>query len=164
MSADPIIDYMLSPGGRDSGNEPIGFEDWQAEVRDEISDFTPGETEATSDNQDIIGDSTGDTVKEKMNALVSATNKAFYKMQLTLNEHGRDGAREMVLKDGYSVKAANETFTMLHEVMNTENGARAIGEVGKLVDHHPELVNAYLNLYDPSPEVADELDRRGVLE
>jgi hypothetical protein len=163
LSDDPMVDYMLSPGGRGSDNTPTGFGEWEADVRDEVEGFEPGEAMPTSDNQDIIGDSTGESVNEKMRSLISATNRAFYKMQLANKEHDREGVREMVIKDGYSMKAANETFTMMHEVMNTANGARAIGEVGKLVDHHPELVNAYLNLYDPSSEIADELERRGVL-
>jgi len=154
-----VRDYMLqTPDGT-----PVGASEWFEDITEEVGDFTPGETDASSNNQDVIGTPTGDTVREQMQSLVNATNRAFLKQQKALSEYDQDGAREMVIKTGYSMKAANETFTQLHEVMNLENSASAIGEVGKLVDHHPELLNAYLNIYDPSPTVQEELERRGVL-
>jgi hypothetical protein len=144
-------------------NQPVGFDEWREDVVGEVESFEPGGSNASSDAQGIIGTSTGDTVEDQMNALVDAANRAFFKQQKTLDEYGEDATREMVQKTGYSTKAANETFTQLHEVMNLDNPASAIGEVGKLVDHHPQLLNAYLNLYDPSPTVQEELERRNVL-
>lgn len=156
---DAVSRYMLS----NPSNIPIGFSDWRDDVVEEVENFTPGEVDASSDAQDIIGTATGDTVQEQMNELVNTVNRAFFKQQVALDRHGEDGTREMVQKTGYSTKAASETFTMLHEVMNLENPASAIGEVGKLVDHHPEMLNAYLNIYEPSETVQEELERRGVL-
>jgi len=156
---DAVRRYMLStPSG-----EVVGEDNWRNDVVEEVEAFTPGETDASSNAQDIIGTSTGGTVEERMQALVDSVNRAFFKQQVALDQHGKDATREMVQKTGYSTKAASETFTMLHEVMNLNNPAAAIGEVGKLVDHHPQMLNAYLNIYEPSGIVREELERRGVL-
>lgn len=138
----------------------------------------------TNDNLEIVGvakqpDSIGDlpiTKDDANEALIEAANLAWMKSAFAISNHYHtDGKRVESYKSdipytwrAYSTKNPVEMLTTLTEIMLSDN---EIGHkktmpgatlVRKLDDDFPGLMEAWIEVFEPSEPVKDELDKMGI--
>ena len=87
-----------------------------------------------------------ETSEEKMDNLVSAVNRAWYKQAKMMENEPEDyDSNVYTIGSQYSATNAHETMAKAHEVL--QNGDQLAAS--QLVEEHPYLVAAYVELFEP---------------
>jgi len=94
-----------------------------------------------------------ETWEEKVDEFASQANRAYYKMY---QRKANEGVEEPIL-DGYSTTTADEVPSQVHETFQSPSGS-AVERAPEIAELYPRLTAAYLEMFDPSPEVAAELE------
>lgn len=127
-------------------------------------DTISGKRNSTPDNwredppdpDDWLGTESYDDPDEAMRNLGDKVNKAWYRQAAATREHGTRDASKYSILGGYSAKQAHETMSRIHHVM-TPGGAdtgRKVSDEKRaeaamaLVKYHPDLLEAYRNVYE----------------
>jgi len=107
--------------------------------------------ESPPDADDWIGEQSFDDHEEAARNLADKVNKAWYRQAAATREHGPKEAKKFRIKSGYSAKNAHETMSRVHEVMRRATGPEEQAKNLKtLVRYHPDLLEAYRNVYELS--------------
>jgi hypothetical protein len=155
-------DYGVRNGDAEAGElRYTGAADVQA-VAKGYSDIeaTPGRPPESRFTQDGAGTTVdeyretldADSWEDRTDAFASEVNRAFYKMQLKY--HRED--TEAPIIDGYSSTTADEVPSQMHELFQTDSSGKA-GQAREVADTYPRLTASYLELFDPSAPVAEQL-------
>jgi hypothetical protein len=93
-------------------------------------------------------------LEDKVENLVSAVNRAWYK-QAKQFETSSDIFDNMsyYIGSGYSATNAHETMAQTHQVMQDGDTLA----VTNMIDRHPSLVAAYVELFDVSESAAETI-------
>lgn len=104
---------------------------------------------------------TPETVEDEVGNLLSACNRAWYKQAKTCedNPEGADASRRKI-GSFYSTTNAHETLAMTNEVMQTPDD-HTLYEYESVVDEHPPLVAAYLELFEVPAKTKHFLKQAG---
>lgn len=104
------------------------------------------------DPDDHLGTQSFDNPEDAMENLADKVNKSWYRQAVATREHGatRSVQDEYALKSGYSTKQAHETMSRIHELMRADDISNTeMAEAARtLVTTHPDLLEAYRNVYD----------------
>lgn len=95
--------------------------------------------------------------EEKVENLMRAVNRSWYK-QAKVHEATSDPVerQKVVMDTGYSATNAHETMAQLHHVMQTPTESNK-QRSEDIFDEHPWLVLAYMDIWEPSPEILEEM-------
>lgn len=89
-----------------------------------------------------------DDPEEAMRVLADRVNRAWYRQAAATREHGERRAAALNIKSGYSAKNAHETMSRIHEVMRSGSSTgKDLEGLRSLVRHHPDLLEAYRQVY-----------------
>lgn len=103
-----------------------------------------------------------ETTAEKVENLVLACNRSWYKQAKILEEYANGNRSafnvyDQLIGGNYAASNAHETMAKLHETLQSDNSHTA-QDAKDLPDAHPWLLHAYLALFEPSEKA------KGVLE
>lgn len=142
-------------------NTNKGFSDAETARQRGVTQFV--DTPDTGAIQNARAEAVNKDAEGKIEQLVSEANRAFFKMHVADKEVGRETAREYTVGSEYSSTNAHEVLSKLHETMQSQNPPKTSAEARKLSRHHPRLVGTYLSLFEPSEEMAQDLqDKAGI--
>lgn len=168
---------MLHVENSDGDLQPIGAAEWRDDVIEELEEDygievpqsrLPGGRTDPIDESDEFHDETFEATRK----LASEANKALFKQQEVINNatqtdsvvDGLAATRQMketvIGHGGYSSTYAGETITRTGDVLQTPAGDDTIPPktIKQLQDHHPDLVEAYREVYEVSDHVKQYLD------
>jgi len=113
------------------------------------------------DADDELGERDPSGPRERRDQFARAVNAAWYRQAKAASEIGEDQAAPLALRDGYSAKQGHETISRVHELHRQDDiseGER-IELAETLVSYHPELLDAYSNLYEMDDDMKDIYNR-----
>jgi hypothetical protein len=113
------------------------------------------------DAGDVLGTQEFDDNEAAFRNFIDKVNKSWYRMAAASRELGPNEAADLAMKGGYDAKNAHETLARVNEVMRTSDDqplqkARAMQS---LVRYHPDLLEAYRNVYEIPDQQATMLNR-----
>lgn len=123
----------------------------------EIEDAAGDTDTRTVDHLDIGGAATGleepdaESLEpeEAVEQLFEDVNRAWYSMA-SKREKGASRSRVGSIGSTYSESNAHETMSMTHETMQA---GRSPSDAAVLMDKHPDLLESYLNVFEPDDDV-----------
>jgi hypothetical protein len=109
--------------------------------------------EDPADADDWLGTMDPEDHEDAVRNLGEYVNKAWYRQAAASREHGanRETRKKYAIDSGYSAKQAHETWSRIHEVMRPTSDLsndEMADSAYTLVTRHPDLLEAYRNVYD----------------
>lgn len=107
---------------------------------------------------------------DKYERLIEASNIAFMEMALQASQldENEDVSNVNTVGNAYSIRAANEVWTTVSEVLRSQhtssgeiNPVLKIETLESLDERYPYLIEAWLEVFNPSRQVKKELERIG---
>lgn len=113
------------------------------------------------DADDELGERDPSGPRERRDQFAQAVNAAWYRQAKAASEVGEDQAAPLSLRDGYSAKEGHETISRVHELHREDSISEdeRIELAETLVSYHPELLDAYSNLYEIDDDMKDIYNR-----
>lgn len=102
-------------------------------------------------------DKSEDEVPDKVSNFVNEVNNAWNKTMDAYEEEGKTEAMKIMPYRPYCVTNAHELAAGIQEIMQSEQGKES--HISPIMDHHPDLIEAYLNLFEPSEAAKEVMER-----
>jgi len=168
LSQEDRRDYeFVHPGDGSQWNFTVQSDNGELQFSDHIVtgyDDTYGEEDGDSPNVDNPLENwegfepNPETTEQRIDNLVSAVNRAWYKQaKMFENDPADFGNSAYSIGSGYSATNAQETMAKTHEVL--QNGDQLA--TSHLIEEHPYLVAAYVELFEPHLYAKKAIHRHG---
>lgn len=95
-------------------------------------------------------------IPDSLQRFVESVNSAWEETFDAYEEGGVSEAEQVMPYRPYAVTNAHELAAGVQEIMNADNGDEA--HIRGIMDHHPELVESYLNLVEPSERAKEVME------
>ncbi|AGM11269.1 hypothetical protein HHTV1_13 [Haloarcula hispanica tailed virus 1] len=145
----------------DPDGKPIGLDQWADEARSEVqidADGRPQPLPSDVIEERFMERNPGASVEERYRKFIEEANRAWFKTQEAYNQEGTQAADSMI-KRPYQMTNAGEFTAVFAETMQQDEMMHSF-ELGNYIEHHPGLVAAWLDLYQPSEDVFEEVRKQ----
>lgn len=153
-------DAMFHARG-DPDEKPIGLDQWADEARSEVqidADGRPQPLPSDVIEERFMERNPGASVEERYRKFIEEANRAWFKTQEAYNQEGLQAADSMI-KRPYQMTNVSEFTAVFAETMQKNEMMHSF-ELGNYIEHHPGLVAAWLDLYQPSEDVFEEIRKQ----
>jgi len=152
--AKPIEDALLNHENEDAPVLPEGESPDEIMESVEVGDDGYPETASFDEVGDALTADYGDTAEERFRRWQAEANKAFLKTQGVKDREGEDAARSMVARP-YQMTNVNEFTAVTNGTLQSGSPRTGIQDLAR---NHPELVGAYLSVFDVPEETQEVLE------
>lgn len=159
-SGSSAADAMMKDISGD-GDTPVGLEQWADEARQEVqfdADGRPESLDPDAIEERLTDRNPNAPLEERYRRFVSEVNRAWFKSQEAYNQEGKKAADKMIHRP-YQMTNAGEFSAVFATTMQKQDMQHSFA-IPNYIEHHPGLVAAWVDLYEPDESVMEEIQRQ----